>query len=291
MKVSGFTFIRNAEKFDYPIVETISSILPLCNEVIVAVGNSDDNTRRWIDNIDKQKVKILDTVWDDSLREGGRVLAVETNKAFDAIAEDSDWAFYMQGDEVVHEQHLQVIWDAMEKWKDHPEVDGLLFNYLHFYGAYQYIGDSRKWTRREIRVIRNDKTIRSFGDAHSFRRNNRILRVKPVDAVMYHYGWVKPPSHQQSKQKFFHGLWHNDEWVNSNVPAHEKFDYSGIDSIALFTGTHPKVMQKRVEAQHWDSQLGIDPSRKKFSVKKRFLYWLEKKTGWRPGEYKNYKII
>ena len=40
MRVSGFTFIRNAIHYDYPIVEAIHSILPLCDEVVVAVGNS-----------------------------------------------------------------------------------------------------------------------------------------------------------------------------------------------------------------------------------------------------------
>ena len=100
MKVSGFTFIRNAIKFDYPIVEAITSILPLCDEFIVAVGRSEDETIQLIKNIPSDKIKIIETVWDDTLREGGRVLADETNKAFKQISKDSDWAFYIQGDEL-----------------------------------------------------------------------------------------------------------------------------------------------------------------------------------------------
>lgn len=45
MKVCGFTFIRNAEKYDFPIVEAITSILPICDKFVVAVGESEDNTR------------------------------------------------------------------------------------------------------------------------------------------------------------------------------------------------------------------------------------------------------
>lgn len=101
MKVSGFTFVRNAIKFDYPIVEAIGSILPLCDEVIVAVGKSEDNTLELIRSINDPKIKIIETIWDDTLREGGRVLAEETNKAFDAIDSKSDWCFYIQGDEVI----------------------------------------------------------------------------------------------------------------------------------------------------------------------------------------------
>src|SRR6478672_5293005 len=105
MKVSGFTFIRNAVINDYPIVEAITSILPLCDEFIVAHGNSSDNTLELLQNINSSKIKIIDTVWDDSLREGGRTFALETDKAFEAISKDTDWAFYIQGDEVIHEKY------------------------------------------------------------------------------------------------------------------------------------------------------------------------------------------
>ena len=84
MKVSGFTFIRNAITYDYPIVEAIRSILPLCDEVVVAVGNSEDATLQLIQSIDP-KVRIIETVWDDTVREGGRTLALETDKAYAAI--------------------------------------------------------------------------------------------------------------------------------------------------------------------------------------------------------------
>lgn len=106
MKIAGFTFVRNAIKFDYPIIEAITSILPICDEVVVAVGNSEDDTLGLIKSINSPKIKIIETIWDDSLREGGRVLAVETDKALAAVSPDVDWCFYIQGDEVVHEQYL-----------------------------------------------------------------------------------------------------------------------------------------------------------------------------------------
>ena len=64
MKVSGFTFIRNAIKYDYPIAEAIKSILPICDEVVVAVGKSDDETLSLVKGIDP-KVRVIDTVWDE----------------------------------------------------------------------------------------------------------------------------------------------------------------------------------------------------------------------------------
>ena len=246
MKISGFTIVRNAIKYDYPIVEAIMSILPICDEVIVAVGKSEDDTLQLIRSIHSPKIKIIETVWDDRLRIGGKVLADETNKAFAAISKDSDWAFYIQGDEVIHEKYLPVIKEAMLKYKDQKNVGGLLFNYTHFYGSYDFIGDSRRWYRREIRVIRNDKNISSYKDAQGFRKNNTKLNVKLIDAFVYHYGWVKPPEAQQAKQQTFNKLWHDDEWMKRNVPDVEVFDYSQTDSVAKFAGTHPAVMQERI---------------------------------------------
>ncbi len=45
MKVSGFTIIKNAVINGYPIVEAITSILPVVDEMIVLVGDCDDDTQ------------------------------------------------------------------------------------------------------------------------------------------------------------------------------------------------------------------------------------------------------
>jgi len=290
MKVSGFTFIRNAIRYDYPIVEAIQSILPVCDEVVVAVGSSDDDTMALIRSIGSPKIRIIETVWDDSLREGGRVLAVETDKAFAAIAADSDWAFYIQGDEVVHEQYHGAIREAMERYKDDRQVDGLLFDYVHFYGSYDFIGESSRWYRREIRIVRNDRKIFSYRDAQGFRKQpNEKLRVKRIPASVYHYGWVKDPKAMQGKQQSFNKLWHDDQWVKENVADVESFDYSEIDALRRFNGTHPTVMQKRIDVMNW--QFSHDPSRNRLSLKDRFKAFVEKLTGHRPWEYRNYRII
>ena len=289
MKVSGFTFVRNAVKFDYPVIEAISSILPLCDEVVVCIGKSDDDTLGLVKSIASDKIKIIHSVWDDSLREGGKVLAVETDKAFDAVAADSDWAFYIQADEVVHEKYLPVIRQAMEQYAADRRVEGLLFNYTHFFGSYDYVGVSRLWYRHEIRVIRNDKNIRSYRDAQGFRKNNRKLNVKAIDAGIYHYGWVRPPKFMQAKVQNFQSLYHNEEWMDKHVAKAEEFDYSGIDVLARFTGTHPEVIRERIERKNWTFEHDI--SKKNLKGKRKILYHIEKLTGKRLFEYKNYKII
>ncbi|MDB5126394.1 glycosyltransferase family 2 protein, partial [Mucilaginibacter sp.] len=219
MKVSGFTFIRNAVKNDYPIVEAITSILPLCDEFIVALGDSEDETENLINGIGSPKIKIIHTVWDTNVRDGGKVFADETDKAFDAISPDTDWAFYIQGDECVHEKYLPLIKKEMEENLSDSKVEGLLFKYLHFYGSYDYYGHSRRWYRREIRIVRNNKDIRSYRDAQGFRwANNRKIQVKLIDAYIYHYGWVKPPSGLANKLRNFNQFYHDDEWMAQNLP-------------------------------------------------------------------------
>ena len=289
MRVCGFTIIRNAQRFDYPIVEAIRSVLPVVDEFVVLVGNSDDDTRKVIESIGSSKIRIYDSVWDDSLRKGGQVLAVETDKAMDLIGPGFDWAFYIQADEVIHEKYHPAILEAMNRWKNDAQVEGLLFDYVHFYGDYNYIGDSRKWYRAEIRIVRPNIGIHSWKDAQGFRKENRKLNVRKIEASVFHYGWVKPPEKQQAKQQYFHKLWHDDRWMEENIPDQPQFDYLGIDSVAMFTGTHPAPMKERVLAQSW--KVEIDPAKKKLSLRYKFLMFIERFTGWRPGEYKNYSRI
>ncbi len=269
MKVSGFTFIRNAIKLDYPIVEAIQSILPLCDEVIVAVGNSEDETLGLIQSIDPTKIRIIETIWDDSLRENGAVLADETNKAFQEISADSDWAFYIQGDEVIHEGDYAEIRAKMEAYKDDLEVDGLLFAYQHFFGSYDFIGASNNWYKNEIRIIRNKGEIYSYRDAQGFRKgDNQKLNVAKINASVYHYGWVKDPRAMQAKQTSFHKLWHDDEWMEKNIEDLEFFPYEDhINGLARFKGTHPAIMQPRINRLNWSFK--VEPSRNKKSLKNK----------------------
>jgi len=289
MKVTGFSFIKNALIYDYPIVEAIKSILPICDEFVVAVGKSNDDTLNLIKQIDKQKIKIVETDWAEDLRDGGQVLAIETDKAFANISKDTDWAFYIQGDEVVHEKYLDVIYKEMLHFKDEPNIDGLLFKYLHFYGSYDYVGSSSNWYNHEIRVIKNDKTIYSYRDAQGFRKgNNKKLNVKSIDAYIYHYGWVKKPTAMQKKQENFHKYWHDDKWIESNILKADEFDYlKHINELKPFIGEHPKVMQKRIEEKNW--KFNYDISLNKRKIKDKLKIALNKYFGIDIG-YKNYII-
>lgn len=294
MKISGFTIIKDAILNDYPIVEAILSILPVVDEMLVSVGKSKDDTLGLIRSIQSDKIRIVESEWDMSLREGGKVLAVETDKALRQISPDSDWAFYIQGDEVVHEKYHENILKACEMHLDNPEVEGLLFDYLHFYGTYNYVGDSRKWYRREIRIIRNESMkkepgILAYRDAQGFRKGIAKLNVKHSGASIYHYGWVKSPVQMKKKMKNVTRFWNEDEEWAKILKSEDFFDYSAFDSLVHFHDSHPSVMKVRIERQDWKVEL--DLSRKKFKFKDALLYWIEKKTGKRLFEFRNYRLV
>ena len=258
----------------------------------MSVGESDDDTLGLIQSINSDKMEIIHSVWDDRLRKGGEVLAIETNKVFDAIPEEYDWAFYVQADEIVHEKFLDTIREAMERYVDQPEVEGLLFNYLHFFGSFRYVADSRSWYRKEVRVIRNNKNIRSFRDAQGFRESDKQLRVKALDAFIYHYGWVKHPKIMREKALNNRKYWHPDENVESGTYKQfhqEQFDFTKVDSIQEFDGDHPAVIKDLIEKMNWDVKLDIH--KKQFNLRNKLLHWFEKQTGKRLFEYKNYKLI
>ena len=289
MKVVGFSFIKNAVKMQYPIVEAIQSILPICDEVIVAVGKSEDGTRELIAALG-DKVKIIDTVWDTNLREGGRVLAAETDKAFKAIAKDADWCVYIQGDEVMHEDGLEEVKQAMIKWKDDETVDGLLFKYRHFFGSYDYVGIEATWYRNEIRVIKNDPSIYSFRDAQGFRKgDNQKLHVKPLNAFIHHYGWVQNPYIMKSKQDYKIELYNKGQFDQSKVVVPKDYAYTLVHALQKYTLKHPLVMQQRIANVNW--VFDYDESRNRLTLKDRFKNITEKLFGRRFFDYKNYKIV
>jgi len=289
MKVAGFTIIKNAVVNDYPILEAIRSILPVVDEMIVLIGDSTDETIALIESIGDPKIKIHHSIWNKDLRKGGVVLADETNKAFQLIDTSFDWAFYIQGDEVVHEKYYPSIRAACQKYKDDLAVQGLLFNYKHFYGTYDYVGDSRKWYAHEIRIIRNNKIISAYRDAQGFRIGKTKLPVALVDATVYHYGWVKSPEQMRKKQKESSQFWNDDIQMEKMKSNPDYYDFSEYDSLEKFSGTHPNVMLARIDRKNW--VIDLDISKKKFSLKNKVLYYFEKLTGIRPFDFRNYKII
>jgi len=308
---------KNAHKLYYPMRYAIESILPIVDEFVVVLGDSDgdDETRREIEKIQSDKVRIIDTVWDIEKYPRGMEHAHQTDIAMEQCS--GDWLFYLQSDEVVHEKFLPVIKESCLKYIEDNAVEGLLFKYRHFWGDYEHIQDTHCWYRKEIRIVRNSPDIHSWESAQSFRRipgfddlnyrqqeNTHKLKVAEIEAYIYHYGWVRPPIVMQNKIKAFSMNHKGRESVEKQI--REKmydniFDFGNLGKLTFFKDSHPAVLKPWIEQFDWKDQLRFSgPARSMNPVKNkhdksryRIVSWLEKNLffGHRLGEFKNYIIV
>lgn len=281
MKISGFTMVRNAEKYYFPIKESIASILPLVDEFIVALDEGSDNTRAIIESLQSPKVKIYSRVWSETSFVEGKIFADETTFALQQCT--GDWCFYLQADEVIHEQDLPAIQRACAMYLHDKNVDGLLFKYYHFWGDYKHYLPFHGWYKNEIRIVRNSAGIVSYKDAQSFRKSTgEKLNVKAVDAHVYHYGWVRPPETMQSKKKEQDSMHHGTDGAAAmHAKRLANFNYGNMEKVPLFAASHPKVMQEFMRKMYWQEALEVSnpilnrPKMKHEKWKYRMLSFIE----------------
>lgn len=286
VKVSGFTVIRNGVLMGYPVIESIRSVLPLVDEMVVGIGQSDDGTKEMIQAIGDPKIRIFDSFWDTQKTKGGLILSEKTNEALDRCTHD--WCLYIQADEVIHEDDYAAIRASLEAGASDPRVQGFLFKYIHFYGSYSTVATSRRWYRNEIRLVRRSSGIRSHNDAQGFRVNGEKPFVKPSGGRIFHYGWVKPPKLMGEKSKLLNRWWHGEK----RDREFENFSYDRQYGLRAFDGTHPAIMKDLVARQDWS----FDPRRTwaEWHMKDARLVisdWIERVTGHRFGEYKPYRLL
>jgi hypothetical protein len=240
MKVSGFTFLRNARALGYPFLESIASILPICDEFIIALGESSDDTVEALYGLDNPKLRIIRTAWNEQMLTHGYIYAQQTNIALFNCT--GDWAIYLQGDEVLHEKDLTAIVDAMDRHLNDERIEALVFDYIHFYGSPEYHAWSTSWYRRECRAVKNG--CRAFfpsdGQFFSIVTGNRKMRYPSAalaNASVYHYGWVRTEMQMCEKSRQVEKYWGGSP---------QKVLYGNVDAAVLreFSGTHPTVMKK-----------------------------------------------
>jgi hypothetical protein len=286
VKVSGFTIVRNAVKLDFPVEPSIRSILPICDEVVVNVGRSEDDTLALVRSIADPKIRIVETDWDMTIR--NTVLGNETLRAMRACR--YPWGVYIQADEVLHERGAEELAAAIQRADGNPEVEGLLVGYLHFYGGFDTIATHRRWYRREVRAVRLDPAldIRPYQGAQGFRvgPEHRRIRARLTGAEMFHYGWARPASALREKRELGRTMypWRN---ADASLPL-----LAWIPGIRPFRGTHPAVARDWTAARHHDPDRAIAPRRFRLRHLRYYISGaIERLTGIRLFEFRNYRIV
>ncbi|NQU84181.1 MAG: glycosyltransferase family 2 protein [Mariniphaga sp.] len=266
-------------------------MLPIVDELIVVVGDSNDGTREAIVNLKNLKIKIVDSVWDENLRKNGKIFAQQSDIGLNQVS--GDWAFHLQIDEVLHENAGEIIFKAIRKADSNKNIDGLLFPFLHFWGDYNHIRNTRRTHQYEIRAFKNTGDIRAYKDSQGFRDFSKKprgekLRVIKTDTPIYHYSYARHPQLMKKKDNYFHRFWHNDSWLKENINESE-FNYNEVDKLEVFTEEHPVFMTEIIKRKDWDFR--YDPSQSNMKFKDRILNGVEKATGKRLFEYRNYRLV
>jgi glycosyltransferase involved in cell wall biosynthesis len=273
--ISGFTFIRNGVELGFPFEASIRSLLPLVDEFVVVVGKSNDDTLARIHAIGSSKIRVIETIWNERMADRGFVYAQQ--KMMAQFACTGDWAFYLEGDEVVHEAELANIRASVDKHHNNPAVEAFVFDYFHFYGTPDFVADSPAWYRRECRLIRN--TIRSYAPDGQYwlitsdHKKGRNPQAALANAHIYHYGWVRSNEAMQKKLDQVSKFW------SHGAPT---IRYSQFDAQVLqpFTGMHPELVKPWLESSA-EKSFTIDPDYKltKREKRHRWLMKLEKAFG------------
>jgi hypothetical protein len=286
VKVSGFTIVRNAIKLDFPVEASIRSILPVCDEVVVNVGRSEDETLDLVRSIGDPKIRIVETEWDMTRR--NTVLGHETLRAMRECRHP--WGIYIQADEVLHERGAAELADAIQRHDGDARVEGLLVRYLHFYGGFDTIATHRRWYRREVRAVRLDPglDIRPYQGAQGFRvgPHHRKIRARLTGAEMFHYGWARPAEALREKRELGKTMY---PWRDADE---RKPLLAWFPGIRPFTGSHPAVARTWIESRRLDEDRVIAPKRFRW----RFLRYyvsgaIERLTGVRVFEFRNYTLV
>ena len=286
--LSGFSLVRNAVKLDFPIVPALRSVLELCDEVVVNVGKSEDETRDLVASIDDPRIRILDREWDFSKQ--NLMLSIETQRAMDACR--GSWGIYIQADEVLHERGAHILKEKVAEWDDDERVEGLLVKYLHFYGGFDRIATSRRWYRREVRCVRLGRDIHPYQGAQGFRvgASLRKIRARPTDAEMFHYGWARPARAIKQKLEISKTIY---PWGQERLAKEQARDYlEWIPLLREFTASHPAAARDWIAARNHDPARVIGPAHFKPQHIRFYLSdWIERLTGARVFEFRNYVVV
>jgi hypothetical protein len=303
MKVSGFTLIRNGTQYDYPYLESLRSLLPLVDELVINVGKGTDDTAERIERFAREegqgKVRTFESVWpldDPEKKKGGLILSEQTNLALDRCT--GDWCIYLQADEVFHEEDAARVREALRRADSRPEAEGLLFDYVHFYGSFDVVQATRSAYRREVRCVRRASGARSVGDAQSFRKpdGSKLRVIHAGGARVFHYGWVRTPEAMKEKTFFMDQLYHGDPKAGDAAAGTphtgDNYRYKRIWGLKRYRGTHPATMRERIRAKGWHWDLAHSPLVWKWSdAKKVALDTFESVTGHRLFEYRSYRLL
>jgi len=241
--IYGFTLLRNGVKYDYSFKECLRSLANITRCTYLALGASDDGTEKAVEGF--EFLRKIPTVWDESLKEGAIILSQQTNIALHEAQknhrhETGAWGIYLQCDEVLHHEDYALIIEDIKK-AEAQGCDVMRFRYLHFWLDHQHIAINKKWYPQEIRAIKLDSNIESWGDAQSFKNYHKAYES---EARVFHYGHVREADSYKNKKNDILKLYHTAEKMNKYKRRERRYDKQ--TECLYFLGDHPREMKERI---------------------------------------------
>lgn len=187
--LGGTMFVRNGIRYDYCFREAIASLLSFCDKVVVVDAGSDDGTDDELIEIQEANPDKLKIILDDSVAwnsiPGKEKLVHYTDEAIRFL--ETDWNFYLQADEILHETSIPWIRRAITE-----DQEGFHVSRINLWkNPFMRLNVPQNRMPCSPIVLRLARTeFRSYGDAESLATNT--CSDEYVDRIkIYHMGFVR----------------------------------------------------------------------------------------------------
>lgn len=192
--ISVCFIVKNGLTNGYPFWESLTSSIPIADEIVVSEGFSNDGTYEAILKFQKKygsKVKVFRCDWNKFKSESGAVIAKVSQEAINFCSKS--WIYYLQADEIVHPRNVDFIKRVVNS--NHNSV---CFNFNHFIGSWKPLPPGGAAYSTAIRMVRKIPSIYLLGDGWTFAGQIApVLGPNGVPKPVYHFGWVFPKNIDQ----------------------------------------------------------------------------------------------
>lgn len=227
---------------DYLIVQSVSSLLPICDEVVICDCDSDDGTKQIINDWATQepKIKVVDYLWTDPKGDPGWYVTW-VNYAKSNLS--TSHCILLDADELLHEDSQREVLDAARDKKV------LICNRHNFWKDAQHlIPDGQCCSREVIRVGPTKMFMPS--DYPDPRCQEAMDEAVKSNVQLFHYGFLRERKAFFRKARAVQKIWADD--YDKRLEAAEKgegnwMDHDGVvpwkDKLDKFKGTHPEIIK------------------------------------------------
>lgn len=252
--ISGVVIVSSPQWF--PLRAVLSSMAPVCSEIIVNADTTSEGTVEAVREIAKTlPVQIIESAWNWEAKDKGQEIARQTNLAVERAT--SEWLLDLQADEVLHEDEHPILRAYVENAP--ADISGFQMVRLYFFESLDVLRTD--WTQPLTRLFRKGSHVVAGDGMDTQRLWGNVAKARGVH--LYHYSRIGDAKaivdrimklsslfHERAtlthapQEYDFTRLWNYDSFSTDNPP--ESVDAE--DVLVPFTGSHPKYIHEYYQA-------------------------------------------